>query len=40
MPVFYCYRHWDKVYVVLDGVSLSCYKDQKHAKQVSITTSQ
>lgn len=26
-------RSWDKVYVVVHGPSLSCYKDQKHAKQ-------
>ncbi|XP_053394520.1 spectrin beta chain, non-erythrocytic 1-like [Mercenaria mercenaria] len=26
-------RSWDKVYVVIHGPSLSCYKDQKHAKQ-------
>ncbi|KAL5008468.1 hypothetical protein ScPMuIL_014049 [Solemya velum] len=26
-------RSWDKVYAVLHGNSLSCYKDQKHAKQ-------
>ncbi|XP_076464437.1 spectrin beta chain-like isoform X2 [Babylonia areolata] len=25
-------RSWDKVYTVLDGPSMSCYKDQKHAK--------
>lgn len=25
-------RSWDKVFVVLHGSSLSCYKDQKHAK--------
>ncbi|BFZ11613.1 hypothetical protein BsWGS_14652 [Bradybaena similaris] len=25
-------RSWDKVFVVLHGPSLSCYKDQKHAK--------
>ena len=36
MNVTVC-RYWDKVYVVLDGASLSCYKDQKHAKQVSDT---
>lgn len=29
------YRSWDKVFVVLHGSSLSCYKDQKHAKSVS-----
>ncbi|XP_052768377.1 spectrin beta chain-like isoform X4 [Mya arenaria] len=26
-------RSWDKVYVVVHGPSLACYKDQKHAKQ-------
>ncbi|XP_060584243.1 spectrin beta chain-like isoform X5 [Ruditapes philippinarum] len=26
-------RSWDKVYVVVHGPALSCYKDQKHAKQ-------
>ncbi|XP_059173308.1 spectrin beta chain-like isoform X3 [Physella acuta] len=25
-------RSWDKLYVVLSGSTLSCYKDQKHAK--------
>ncbi|KAK7507079.1 hypothetical protein BaRGS_00001930 [Batillaria attramentaria] len=25
-------RSWDKVFVVLHGSSMSCYKDQKHAK--------
>ncbi|XP_067680907.1 spectrin beta chain-like isoform X4 [Haliotis asinina] len=25
-------RSWDKVFTVLHGASLSCYKDQKHAK--------
>ena len=30
--MFVC-RSWDKVYVVVHGPSLSCYKDQKHAKQ-------
>uniref|UniRef100_A0A0B7BRB8 PH domain-containing protein n=1 Tax=Arion vulgaris TaxID=1028688 RepID=A0A0B7BRB8_9EUPU len=25
-------RSWDKLFVVLQGPSLSCYKDQKHAK--------
>ncbi|GFS19194.1 spectrin beta chain [Elysia marginata] len=25
-------RSWDKLYIVLQGSSLSCYKDQKHAK--------
>lgn len=27
-------RSWDKVYVVLNGNLLSCYKDKKIAKQV------
>ena len=30
------YRSWDKVYTVLHGSSMSCYKDQKHAKSVSL----
>ena len=29
-------RSWDKVYVVLHGNTLSCYKDEKIAKQVSV----
>ena len=30
------FRSWDKVYVVLHANTLSCYKDKKVAKQVSL----
>jgi len=33
------YRGWDKLYTVLTGDSLFFYKDQKHAKAVSIYSS-
>ena len=29
-------RSWDKVYIVLEGGNVSSFKDQKHAKSVSV----